>query len=135
MSALADLAGVLDGKGMDHLRGRPHRLWRRDEIRRRPRTMKNWAPGEYHVPPGERERQNAARVDHSGKHRRQSGPAYPTSLRVRHDLGARILKTRQETTGQTIAQGREPHRAAELRPDREPNRSSGTKQPGTSAGC
>jgi putative transposase len=77
----ADLAGYLEDKGMDHVRGTPHHPQTQGKIERWHQTMKNRVLLENYFLPGDLERQIAAFVDHYNNRRYHGEPRQPDALR------------------------------------------------------
>ena len=108
----ADLAGYLEDKGMDHVRGTPHHPQTQGKIERWHQTMKNRVLLENYFLPGDLERQIAAFVDHYNNHRYHESLSNLTPADVYHGRGAQILKMREEIKQQTIRKRRLQHQSA-----------------------
>ena len=108
----ADLADYLDGKGMDHVRGTPHRPQTPGKIEHWHQTMKNRVLLENYFLPGDLERQIDAFVDHYNNHRYHESLVNLPPADVYHRRGAKILKMREEIKKQTIKKRRLQHQAA-----------------------
>jgi len=108
----ADLAGYLEDKGMDHVRGAPHHPQTQGKIERWHQTMKNRVLLENYFLPGDLERQVAAFVDHYNNRRYHESLGNLTPADVYHGRGAQILRMREEIKQQTISRRRLQHQSA-----------------------
>lgn len=108
----ADLAGYLEGKGMDHVRGAPHHPQTQGKIERWHQTMKNRVLLENYFLPGDLERQIGAFIDHYNNRRYHESLDNLTPADVFHGRGAKILKMIEEIKKHTITQRRVQHKAA-----------------------
>ena len=112
-SYVADgLAGYLEGKGMEHVRGAPHHPQTQGKIERWHQTMKNRVLLENYFLPGDLKRQIAAFVDHYNNRRYHESLGNLTPADVYHGRGAKILKMREEIKQKTIWQRRLQHQSA-----------------------
>ena len=107
-----DLAGYLEDKGMDHVRGTPHHPQTQGKIERWHQTMKNRILLENYFLPGDLEHQIAAFVDHYNNRRYHESLGNLTPADVYHGRGAKILKMREEIKQQTIWKRRLQHQSA-----------------------
>jgi transposase InsO family protein len=108
----ADLAGYLEDKGMDHVRGAPHHPQTQGKIERWHQTMKNRVLLENYFLPGDLERQIAAFVDHYNNRRYHESLGNLTPADVYHGRAAQILRMREEIKQQTIWKRRLQHQSA-----------------------
>jgi transposase InsO family protein len=108
----ADLAGYLEGKGMDHVRGAPHHPQTQGKIERWHQTMKNRVLLENYFLPGDLERKIAAFIHHYNNRRYHESLGNLTPADVYHGRGAQILKKREEIKQQTIWKRRLQHKSA-----------------------
>jgi transposase InsO family protein len=108
----ADLAGYLEDKGMDHVRGAPHHPQTQGKIERWHQTMKNRVLLENYFLPGDLERQVAAFVDHYNNRRYPESLGNLTPADVYHGRAAQILRMSEEIKQQTIWKRRLQHQSA-----------------------
>ncbi len=106
-----DLAGYLDEKSINHVRGAPSHPQTQGKIERWHQTLKNRILLENYFLPGELERQIGAFVDHYNNRRYHESLRNLTPADVYHGRGAKILKMREEIKKQTIRKRRLLHQA------------------------
>jgi len=108
----ADLAGYLDARGMDHIRGAPLHPQTQGKIERWHQTLKNRILLENYYLPGDLERQIGAFVDHYNNRRYHESLGNLTPADVYLGRGDQILKLREEIKRKTIQQRRLQHQTA-----------------------
>jgi len=109
----ADLAGYLDARGMDHIRGAPLHPQTQGKIERWHQTLKNRILLENYYLPGDLERQIGAFVDHYNNRRYHESLGNLTPADVYLGRGDQILKLREEIKRKTIRQRRLQHQTAD----------------------
>ena len=108
----ADLAGYLEARSMDHVRGAPHHPQTQGKIERWHQTLKNRILLEHYFLPGDLEAQIDAFVEHYNNRRYHESLGNLTPADVYFGRGQAILQERERIKRQTIERRRLLHRSA-----------------------
>ena len=107
-----ELAGWLDSKGMDHVRGAPYHPQTQGKIERWHQTLKNRILLENYFMPGDLKAQIEAFIDHYNHHRYHESLNNLTPADVYFGRGQSIINNRERIKQKTIEKRRLQHRKA-----------------------
>ena len=107
-----ELAGWLDNKGMDHVRGAPYHPQTQGKIERWHQTLKNRILLENYFLPGDLKAQIGAFIDHYNHHRYHESLNNLTPADVYFGRGQSIINNRERIKQKTIEKRRLQHRKA-----------------------
>ena len=108
----SELAGWLENKGMDHVRGAPYHPQTQGKIERWHQTLKNRILLENYFLPGDLKAQIGAFIDHYNHHRYHESLNNLTPADVYFGRGQSIINNRERIKQKTIEKRRLQHRKA-----------------------